>query len=806
MDKQIATNASANRHVTLTNVDQVMENPDHLNSYASYLKALYVSMSHSHTFQHWTHLPRHEHMQLAVITGEQIQDGEPEAEMVRLAQLGDVDTTLSQKKPIALENLLEAPLPRLVLIEGAPEVGKSTLALHICYKWAQDPSFFGEFDIVILVRLQDQAVQEAHTLADILPGDSIEMCQTVATQMKACDARKVLFIFDGWDVYPVEFRNNSPVSEIIKKVSFDKSTIIVTSRQVASGYLLIEADRRVEILGFTRKQICEYIKKSLNGSIDHDQTQKLVQHLEKHPVIEGYCYIPLHVAMLVYVFQIKGVLPTTLHELVYCYVLCSITKPFSSLTALCKLAYEGCEQNKVVFYQNDFNDFNPHSFLELLQAAKGLTPSCKSPTYYFFHLSVQNLLAAYHISMMDPGKQEEVFKKLLFKGRSKAVLCYYSGITKLRNSWIPHFISMYSAQQKSFRDILPLVHCVYEAQHPSLCQHIDCRFHGLKSYDDFIRPLDHLLAGFFMKSLLSTTCENVNEVKLELDETTDYHCLKLLLDTKQPLAFVPSSVRIILHMTQPTAKGSKIIADSLNDSIEELCLRSGKIDEDVLLNLLTTLRSTHLTKLQLSNMGLQYTKENESAILGMLESNKSLVHLDLSSNQICDMGACIFQRLQQSTAILQLNLSNTRISATDATTQALRKMLRENKTLKHLDLSQNKTFSDLGAQCVCQGLQHNTTLVSLDLSNTRLTDEGAVYIAQLLTSNNSLRTLDISQNSIGVDGFDRICKALELTTALTKLKIHHNKNNNFYIIHPTIEALNTRRQKHGLIPIDFLPY
>ena len=42
------------------------------------------------------------------------------------------------------------------------------------------------------------------------------------------------------------------------------------------------ADRRVEILGFTQHQIREYIEKALDGNSTH--IQKLVQHLEDHPV------------------------------------------------------------------------------------------------------------------------------------------------------------------------------------------------------------------------------------------------------------------------------------------------------------------------------------------------------------------------------------------------------------------------------------------------------------------------------------------------------------------------------------------
>ena len=49
--------------------------------------------------------------------------------------------------------------------------------------------------------------------------------------------------------------------------------------------------------------------------------------LKEHPVIEGYCYVPLHAAILVHVFlTLKGALPTTLHELFCSLVLCCIAR------------------------------------------------------------------------------------------------------------------------------------------------------------------------------------------------------------------------------------------------------------------------------------------------------------------------------------------------------------------------------------------------------------------------------------------------------------------------------------------------
>ena len=416
-----------------------------------------------------------------MIEDEEVRRGGPEEEMIRLAQQGKIETILDcHKRSINLAELLPFPpsspqplvvLPppppgRLCLIEGAPGGGKSTLVLHICHQWAQGASWLSGFDVVVLAYLRDQEVQNAKTLADILPAASnTSVCASI---MQASYGKQVLFIFDGWDEFPHHLMNDSLVSTIIRqphKLSLHQSTILVTSRPMSSGNLFHIADRRVEILGFTQHQIREYIEKALDGN--SARIQKLVQHLDEHPVIEGYCYVPLHVAILVHIFlTMNGALPTTLHELFCSLVLCSIIREQathdpdtslpelsslddlpddlkSKLSNLSKLAYNGVMQDKVVFYSKDLRTVRlPINLpsLGLLQAVEGLALYSKSLSYNFLHLSVQELLAAYFISQMDSSYQVKVFKELFESSRFQAVLHYYCGFTKLNNREIRKFI------------------------------------------------------------------------------------------------------------------------------------------------------------------------------------------------------------------------------------------------------------------------------------------------------------------------------------------------------------------------------
>ena len=770
--------------------------------------------------------------------------------MVRLAQQGRIETIMSHKTTIDLNSLLVTeqpvvllpppPPPRMVLIEGPPGGGKSTLAFYICKQWAQGASFLSRFDVVVIAYLRDQGIQNASTLANIHPADSFEMSQMAATQIKASHGHNVLFIFDGWDEFPRHLQNNSLVSTIIRypqQLSLHKSTVLITSRPVSSGNLFHIVDRRVEILGFTQHQIREYIKKALVGNSTHIQ-KLVVQHLKNHPVIEGYCYVPLHAAILVHIFlTMKGVLPTTLHGLFCNFTLCCIVRELethdsmqmlptlsslddlptnlkSQLGYLCVLAYEGVLQDKVVFYQTDLEASHiPDSLpsLGLLQAVEGLTLYSKSLSYNFRHLSVQELLAAYHISQMDPIKQVAIFKSLLESPRFHSVMRHYGGFTKLANPAIRDFISKYTRQQSSFNNILPFLHCFFEAHERSLCLLVDRKFRSIKLETD-MNPIVFLSVGYFITSVLfMSTSDAPNEAHLEIKSIND-HEMKLLTTelSKCPVVSLlttgalPWRLGIDLHHSHITKNGVELIISFLEQSpplVTELSLHDGDIqrDKDFLVYMAEKmLANSYFTRLQLKNMNMHMHKQNDDALMLILLKNRSLTHLDLSSNKLfSNTGADgFFQVLQFNKTPVHLDLSYTGLE--DRMSKALAEMLRVNKSLTHLDLSCNRCFSDSGIQLMLHGLKQNTTLIYLNLSVTGMTDNGAVYIAEILDSNCPLQTLDISYNRIGGYGFASIAKSLmSSATALNHLYISFTATN----ATAKVEAVQAAREENKLPPI-----
>ena len=141
-----------------------------------------------------------------------------------------------------------------------------------------------------------------------------------------------------------------------------------------------------------------------------------------------------------------------------------------------------------------------------------------------------------------------------------------------------------------------------------------------------------------------------------------------------------------------------------------------------------------LTHLNLRGTRLVATEDIGQALTTMLQVNKTLTHLDLSNNVRLFVSGTwfIFESLQCNTTLVQLNLSDTGLVATAVTAQALTAMLQVNKTLTHLDLSNNRKFQN--AICVFQGLQNNTTLVYLNLSDIKLEVIKDTPLAKALTT------------------------------------------------------------------------
>ena len=149
--------------------------------------------------------------------------------------------------------------------------------------------------------------------------------------------------------------------------------------------------------------------------------------------------------------------------------------------------------------------------LSLLQGVESFIGRGKAVSYNFIHLSIQELMAALYIATQLPASEQvSKFNELFNKSRFSAVFRFYATITKLRTPGmidvVINVVKMYNSKiQVHFTQkeggvlMVSLLHCLYEAQDPSLCESVAQQLqHGLSLWNTTLTPSDCLCIGYFL--------------------------------------------------------------------------------------------------------------------------------------------------------------------------------------------------------------------------------------------------------------------------------------------------------------------
>ena len=496
--------------------------------HAQYLRGRYQTQIPTFLTLQWPPPPTRKIFNLAMIPEKNIRYGPIDEEMVRLTLQGKVKDILYEKKPVELKDIfqMDNAKRKVVLIEGAPGSGKSTLAWHVCQTW-ESGKLFQNFRTVIYVQLREPMIQSAKSIEDLVPAKSRDQAKQVITEFETCNGQDLLFILDGWDELPSQLHTNSIFHDLIvspQALNLHFSAVIVTSRPIASGELYRFISSRIEILGFTPTEVQDYFTEALGG--EAQAVQKLQDQLKECPMVEASCYLPLYAVIITHLFLAQNYsLPTTLHGVFTMLVLCCLKRHVakqegergkqritsfnnlpSDISLLFKdvytLAYHGVMDNKATFPMEYLESRGLPKILQtlgLLQGVESFTPlDDSSPSYYFLHLSVQELLASFYISKLPGKEQVVVFNKLFGEPRFAAVFQFYAAFTKLENVGIRRIV-VDIIKKKDKHQILYLLHGLYEAQTLSLCEFVGSQLgRKLDLSETILSPVDSLAVGYFI--------------------------------------------------------------------------------------------------------------------------------------------------------------------------------------------------------------------------------------------------------------------------------------------------------------------
>ena len=242
---------------------------------------------------------------------------------------GNVDVINKTKGPVEFNEIAKGisitsgkqigEVRRMILVEGAPGVGKSTFAWEFCRRWERG-EIAQQYQLVLLLRLRDDRISKAKSLKDLIHHPLESVAQAVIEKLAVSHDFHALIILEGFDELPDHCRKDeSFFFQLIAGKLLPLATVLVTSRPWATEWIRKNYGNRIyqhiEILGFTSQQITEYIERT----VPQDKLSDLKAYLEKHPQIRSGMYIPLNSAIVVTVYQESQesgcALPTTLTEL-----------------------------------------------------------------------------------------------------------------------------------------------------------------------------------------------------------------------------------------------------------------------------------------------------------------------------------------------------------------------------------------------------------------------------------------------------------------------------------------------------------
>ncbi|XP_068700007.1 uncharacterized protein [Montipora foliosa] len=155
--------------------------------------------------------------------------------------------------------------PRIVLIEGEPGMGKTTYCQKLAYDWAtkQDREWdesFPSVEVLLLLRCREIESSIWDAIDDqILPEEiDPEMKETFFRFVRE-NPSKVLLVLDGLD--EADPQKLAVYLSLIQRKQLPGCHIVLTSRHEAGDKVRSFSDTLLEILGFTRSDAKDFIRK-----------------------------------------------------------------------------------------------------------------------------------------------------------------------------------------------------------------------------------------------------------------------------------------------------------------------------------------------------------------------------------------------------------------------------------------------------------------------------------------------------------------------------------------------------------------
>ena len=299
--------------------------------------------------------------------------------------------------------------------------------------------------------------------------DGAEIATAGSKHVFKSGGKDVVFLFDGFDEFPEHLQKDSLITNILKRKVLPHCGLVVSSRPHASVNLRQQATIRVDILGFAVEERKLYIEQSLKGQ--PHAVKELTEYLEGNLTINGLCFIPFNMVILIYLYKQGIPLPsnsTQLYNYFICLTICrhlaksghpldntitdlaKLPQPYNTIVQqLSKLSLEALNNNKLIFTLEEMRAACPGlegiegalNGFGLLQAVQHFGLAGKTMTFNFVHFTIQEFLAAYHITQLPPDEELRVLEAKFWSDLHSNMFAMYTSLTKGQRSVFKRFLT-----------------------------------------------------------------------------------------------------------------------------------------------------------------------------------------------------------------------------------------------------------------------------------------------------------------------------------------------------------------------------
>ena len=407
-----------------------------------------------------------------------------------------MDDTFGSQESVKYESLFEnLKSGSRLLIEGRPGSGKSTLVHRASRDWANDRLRLESIELLFLVRLRHFLSNPDIALHDLIKYHYSDQSTVdeIVKYAEECSGEGLCFILDGLDEYTPQVENQDTIiHKLIAKEILPKAIVIVASRPSGSARMRKVATKQVETLGFLQSEIIEFVTRYTFTS--PESKEGLLSYLSNHPNIMHMCYLPIHTAMVCYLYDEMGSnLPRTETEMYKTFTNFTLLRTLyrgesekkiclnsvddlpekekGVFIQICELAFEKTKLSRHIMKGSEIKSFNQvnsdKDSLGLITVDRLAKVHKMENLYTFLHLTFQEYLAAYHIAHLEEEEQMKVVNKYCSKKSMQVVWKFFCGLTD------------FSEQTWKFNQLMKYAHSnllraqyAFESQQSSACSSV----------------------------------------------------------------------------------------------------------------------------------------------------------------------------------------------------------------------------------------------------------------------------------------------------------------------------------------------